>query len=104
MDGPLFFGSVNQFQYKINSIPAKTDVVVIRMKKVPFIDQSGLYALESAILDMTEKKITVLLSMPQPQPAYMMRNNFMIPDLVSEDHVFSTFQGCAERLKDFCQG
>ncbi|MBE0646467.1 MAG: SulP family inorganic anion transporter [Bacteroidales bacterium] len=103
LDGPLFFGSVNQFQYKINGIPAKTEVVVIRMKRVPFLDQSGLNALESAILDMSEKKILVLLSMPQAQPAYMMRNSFLIPDLVSEEHVFSTFQGCAARLKDFCQ-
>lgn len=103
LDGPLFFGSVNKFQLKVNSIPKEASVVVIRMKRVQFVDQSGLYALESAVLDLTEKKILVLLSMPQAQPLHMMKNSFLIPDLVAGEHVFSTFQGCAAWLKDFCQ-
>lgn len=46
--GPLFFGEVNNF---INSWKGlkNAKVVILRFSKVPFIDQSGAYALEEAL-------------------------------------------------------
>jgi hypothetical protein len=34
-------------------------VVIIRMKKIPYIDQSGMYAIEDAVMALQEKKVLV---------------------------------------------
>ncbi|MDQ6843321.1 MAG: SulP family inorganic anion transporter, partial [Bacteroidota bacterium] len=69
IEGPLFFGFVSEFQQMVQSIP-EIKYVIIRMDKVPFIDQSGLYALEDAILSLESRKINVLITGLQEQPNY----------------------------------
>lgn len=90
MDGPLFFGFASGFTKKINELP-EIKYVVIRMEKVPFMDQTGLYALEEAILSLEQKRVQVLLTGLQKQPADMMRRIKIIPELVSDNHIFRCF-------------
>ncbi len=87
IDGPMFFGFASDFQDQINRLK-KIDFVIIRMKKVPFIDQTGLYALEDAILSLEQRNINVLLSGLQQQPEDKIRAIKIIPGLVSEIHIF----------------
>lgn len=96
LDGPLFFGSVNGFRSMIASIPDNVKIVVIRMRKVPFLDQSGLYAIESALNDLCKKKIKIAITMVQHQPIYMLKRIKVIPNLISEKFVFDTFEDCAK--------
>ena len=103
LDGPLFFGSVSLLQQKIRGIPGSVKFVIIRMKRVPFIDQSGLYALESTILDINARGMQPLITMPQRQPLYMMRKSFLIPDLVDRRYIFTKFDACAAWLKELIQ-
>ena len=60
LDGPLFFGFASRFQDMINAMP-EVKVVIIRMDKVPLIDQSGLYALEDVIFELQQRNVEVLL-------------------------------------------
>lgn len=46
LEGPLFFGSTAKFTETAKQIPTTASTLVIRLDKVPYIDQSGLYALE----------------------------------------------------------
>ncbi|PKP22749.1 MAG: sodium-independent anion transporter [Bacteroidetes bacterium HGW-Bacteroidetes-21] len=101
LDGPLFFGSVSRFQQIMNGIPDNVEVVIIRMRKVPFIDQSGLYALETAILNLKNKNKTVLMTIIQPQPLYMMEKVNLIPSLLKKEHTFKSFEECSQFLKVF---
>jgi SulP family sulfate permease len=90
LDGPLFFGFASAFQDKVNKLP---DIkhVIIRMEKVPFIDQSGLYALEEAVLSLEQRGIEVLFTGLQKQPKDMLRRIQMIPDLIPEKNLFKNF-------------
>lgn len=101
LDGPIFFGAVSNFMQTFNNIPEHVKVVVIRMRKVPFIDQSGLYSIETVINDLQAKGIVVLLTIIQPQPMYMLRKVDLIPGLVPEEHVFETFEQAAHWLKEY---
>lgn len=98
--GPLFFGSVNSFKDLILKVPEGTKVVIIRMKKVDYMDQSGLYAMETAVTDLQAQGVTVLMTMIQPQPLKMLKSIRCIPGLIPEEHTFETIQACELFLKE----
>ncbi|UOB19224.1 SulP family inorganic anion transporter [Abyssalbus ytuae] len=98
--GPLFFGSTTEFLQLSKQIPATASHVIIRMDRVPYIDQSGLYALEEVMLDLNNKGITVLMVDIKSQPKYLMDSIDIIPDLISEDHIFSSFKECTTWIKN----
>jgi SulP family sulfate permease len=97
IDGPLFFGFASGFQARIDKL-RQLKYVVLRMEKVPFIDQTGLYALEEAILSLEQKGINVLFSGLQKQPKAMMEGIRLIPDLINKDNLFADFDDCAAWL------
>jgi SulP family sulfate permease len=98
LDGPLFFGFASAFQQRVSQL-ANIQYVIIRMERVPFIDQTGLYALEESILSLEEKGIDVLLTGLQEQPEDMLRKINLIPDLIVDEHLFKTFDDCVTWLK-----
>jgi SulP family sulfate permease len=66
--GPLFFGFTSHFQDQVKNINEGVKILVIRMDRVPYVDQSGVYALENAILDLALKNIKVLITGLQEPP------------------------------------
>ena len=70
------------------------------MKNVPSLDQSGLYAMETAIKELKDRGVKVLMTIIQPQPMYMLRSMNVIPDLVPEDCIFKTFEDCTSYLRE----
>jgi len=101
-DGPIFFGVASKILERVNKIPVDAKVIIFRMKKVPYIDQSGLYALEEVIKEMQKLGIRVVLTMTQPQPLYMLRKNRLIPDVLPENCLFDNIEECATWLKEYC--
>lgn len=87
--GPLFFGFTSHFQNQIKSIGDGIRVLVIRMDRVPYLDQSGIYALENAILDLSLRKIKVVLTGLQEQPRDLLTSIDLIPDLIPEAQIFN---------------
>lgn len=99
LNGPIFFGTINKFKEVMLTVPADAKIVIIRMRLVSFMDQSGLYAMEEAIKDIQARGAQVLMTIIQPQPLYMLTKMNLIPDLVPEEHTFKTFEDCTEYLK-----
>ena len=97
--GPMFFGFTTHFQELIQNLDASICALIIRFDRVPHIDQSGLYALEDAILDLKRRGVTVLLTGLHTQPKDMLEMIDVIPDLVSEDQLFDKFEDSIEWLK-----
>lgn len=96
--GPLFFGSTSDFQQLAKQIPPSAKSVIIRMDRMQYIDQSGLYALEDVLVDLESQGISVLLVDVLNQPRYMMERIDIIPDLVPKEHIFDTFDECVAWL------
>ncbi len=97
IDGPLFFGFAAGFQSRIDQLK-ELKYVILKMEKVPFIDQTGLYALEEAILSLEQKGIDVLFTGLQKQPKAMMEGIRLIPDLIQKQNLFENFDDCADWL------
>ncbi|MFL0092121.1 SulP family inorganic anion transporter [Tenacibaculum maritimum] len=92
--GPLFFGSTSDFQQIIKQIPNTASTIIIRMDRMQYIDQSGLYALEDTLVDLKKENKNVLLVDVQQQPRYMMERIDIIPNLIEEKFIFNTFNEC----------
>lgn len=93
IEGPLFFGFASGFQEKLSKLP-QIRYVIIRMEKVPFIDQTGLYALEESILSLEQKGVDVLITGLEKQPEDMLKAIRIIPALIPEENIFTTFNDC----------
>ena len=94
INGPLFFGFTSDFQSLSKQLPRSAQIVLIRMSRMPLIDQSGLYALEDVLIDLVQQGITPLLVGVKKQPEYLMRAIGIIGKLVEEEHHFSNFEKC----------
>ena len=100
LEGPLFFGSTARFTETAKQIPATASTLVIRLDKVPYIDQSGLYALETVIIDLVQQQKKVLLVGLEQQPKYMMERIDIIPDLIPSSQIFESFEDCVHWLRN----
>ena len=78
-------------------------VVVIRLDKVPYVDQSGLYAMEDAVLDLRSRGVKVVFTDLHGQPLDMFKRFNLVPGLVAEDHCFDDFKSCAKWLESYCK-
>ncbi len=61
IDGPFFFGAIEQFEHALAATHTEPDTLVIDLSRVPFVDLSGLLALRDAIHHMRKRHIRVLL-------------------------------------------
>ncbi|MEB8328412.1 SulP family inorganic anion transporter [Flavobacteriaceae bacterium KMM 6897] len=98
--GPLFFGSTSDFQQLAKQIPNSASMVIIRMGRMQYMDQSGLYAMEDVLVDLKKENIDVLLVNVLKQPRYMMERIDIIPDLIPKEHIFKSFDACVNYIKN----
>ncbi|MAT90591.1 MAG: sodium-independent anion transporter [Flavobacteriaceae bacterium] len=97
--GPLFFGFTSYFKDQIKTLPDGIKAVILRMDRVPYMDQSGLYTLEDIIFDLRAGNKEVILVGLQEQPRDMLEKVDIIPDLIPEDDVFDTIEASFVYLK-----
>lgn len=62
IDGPFFFGVANKFDGVMKMMGDKPKVRIIRMRKVPFMDSTGLHNLESLYRLSSAEHIRLILS------------------------------------------
>ena len=100
LKGPLFFGTTSDFQQLADQIPETASYVVLRLGRMQYMDQSGLYAMEDVLQDLNKKKITALFVGLLDQPRYMMERIDIIPDFIPEEHIFDSFKDCLKWIKE----
>ena len=62
IDGPFFFGVANKFDECMKQMGDKPKVRILRMRKVPFMDSTGLHNLESFFRLSKKEGIRIVLS------------------------------------------
>ena len=100
LKGPLFFGSTSEFQSLSQQIPDTASTVIIRMDRMAYMDQSGLYAMEDVLQELAQKDTKVVMVDVLEQPRYMMERIDIIPDLVPTELIFENFNDCLVWIKD----
>jgi len=96
--GPLFFGSTSDIQLLYKQIPETATTVILRLERMQYMDQSGLYAMEDMIQELQTKKIEVRFVKLLKQPRYMMERIDIIPDFIPEAHIYDSFKACIKEL------
>ena len=90
INGPLFFGFTSEFVSIANNIPKSASIIIIDMEKVPYMDQSGVFALEDVLLDLDKKNIKILIAGIQSQPMHLMKTIGILGELVPKERIFDT--------------
>lgn len=77
IDGPFFFGIANKFDGIMKTMGDKPKVRIIRMRKVPFMDSTGLHNLESLLrLSQAEHIHTILSGVNDPVRRLLVKSGF----------------------------
>ena len=90
--GPLFFGSTSEFQQLYKQIPEGAKTVVIRLSRMQYMDQTGLYVMEDTLQDLRVKGVDVIFVGLLKQPRYMMERVDIIPGFIPEERIFKSFK------------
>lgn len=89
IDGPFFFGVATKFDELMrNTMGRKPLVRIIRMRKVPFIDSTGIHNLETLIKSSQEEGIHVVLSGVKENVREALVHAG-VNQLIGEDHICS---------------
>ena len=96
--GPLFFGTTSEFQQLAQQIPSTAKTAILRLDRMQYMDQTGLYAMEDVLQALQSQNILVLFVGVLDQPRYMMERIDIIPDLVPLEHIFEDFDECVSWL------
>lgn len=87
IDGPFFFGVATKFDELMRSAMAvKPRVRIIRMRKVSFIDATGIHNLETLIISSQKEGIHVVLSGVKDNVRYSLEHAG-IDTLIGADHI-----------------
>ncbi len=62
VEGPLFYGAIESFEQALHDTGTDPRVLIVRLKHVPFIDATGLQALESVIDGLHRRGVQVMLT------------------------------------------
>ena len=90
--GPLFFGSTSEFEQLYKQIPEGAKTVVIRLSRMQYMDQTGLYVMEDSLQDLRVRGVDVIFVGLLKQPRYMMERIDIIPDFIPEERIFKSFK------------
>ena len=85
INGPYFFGAGNRFEDIMSRYGDRPRVRIIRMRKVPFIDSTGLHNLENLCIMSQREGITIVLSGVNPKVEAVLRKNHVDQLLGSEN-------------------
>lgn len=91
LEGPLFFGYNSQLNQITEDLP-NLKVFVFRFKRVPFIDQSGLYSIEDDVNELRKHKLKVVFTDLTKETRQMLEKVGIIPAKVPQGQVFEDLE------------
>ena len=104
IDGPFFFGIANKFDECMKQVAGgKPAIRIIRMRKVPFMDSTGLHNLESLCRLSRREGITVVLSGVNDNVRAMLLRSGMDAQL-GADNICSNIQEALTRSRALLEG
>ena len=99
INGPYFFGVGNRFEEIMATFGDRPKVRVIRMRKVPFVDSTGIHNLTNLCLISRKEGIQIVLSGVTPKvDAQLTKAGF--PDIVGKENICSHIDLALARAKE----
>ncbi|MBO6187474.1 MAG: sulfate permease [Prevotella sp.] len=102
INGPYFFGAGNRFEDIMARYGRRPKVRIIRMRKVPFIDSTGMHNLENLCRMSQQEGITIVLSGVNPKvEAVLTRNGF--PELLGQQNICNHIDLALARAREITE-
>ena len=99
INGPYFFGAGNRFEDLMAGFGDRPKVRIIRMRKVPFVDSTGIHNLTNLCLMSKKENIEIVLSGVNPKvEAVLTKAGFN--QLVGEKNICNHINLALERAKE----
>ncbi len=95
ISGPLFFGVASRLDELLDQFRVAPKVFILRMRLVPFIDASGMHALETLFDRCHRRGIVLVISGLQQQPRRLIRKMRLDPR-EGELHFVADFESALE--------
>ena len=95
VEGPFFFGAVENFERALAATHTDPRIVIIRLRWVPFIDITGLLTLEEAINALHRRGVRVMLTGANARVEGKLEKAQII-ELVGLENFFKTFPEAIE--------
>ena len=102
IDGPFFFGVANKFDECMKQLSTKPRIRIIRMRKVPFIDSTGLHNLESLCRLSQREHIHIILSGVNDQVRAMIMKS-RIDERIGRENICGDIHEALARAADTLQ-
>ena len=99
INGPYFFGAGNRFEEIMASFGDRPKVRIIRMRKVPFVDSTGIHNLTNLCTMSKSEGIEVVLS-GVSEKVHSQLNKARFYDLLGEQNICSHIDIALKRAKE----
>lgn len=99
VSGPFFFGVANKFEEAEQQVTRKPKILIIRLRRVPFIDSTGLNNLRNFVRRSQKSGIKVILSGPV-KSVFDSLEKYGMFKIVGEENVCSDVNLALERAKE----
>ena len=103
VEGPFFFGAVEAFERALDNTHTDPKTLIIRLRNVPFIDATGLQALEEVIEELHGRGVRVMLTESNDRVRGKLHKMGLLKKLGSQN-VFSTFPTAMASLSPAASG
>lgn len=97
IDGPFFFGAVETFERALGQTHTDPKVLILRLGGVPFMDITGLQALEEAIRQLQKRGIRVVLCELTERVENKLRKAELLT-LIGHDNVYTDIGAVLQQL------
>jgi SulP family sulfate permease len=97
VEGPFFFGAVENFERALASTRTDPEVLIIRLRWVPFMDITGLQTLEEVIRDLQRRKVRVMLTGANDRVAGKLRRAGIV-ELIGAENFCENLEQALARL------
>ena len=96
--GPFFFGIANKFEEAEQEIREVPKIRILRMRRVPFIDSTGLKNLRSFVERSHRHHTTVILSGPTEKAINTLKNEGLYND-IGEENICPDIEASLDRAR-----
>jgi len=91
LSGPLFFASAKQYAEILKSFGINSNVLIIRMRHVPFIDSTGIHNFKEALRLLKDNNVRIVLSGVNETVLKDLEKNQVI-SATEKEHTFDSFE------------
>ncbi len=102
INGPYFFGIGNKFEEMMGDMGGRAKVRIIRMRKVPFIDSTGVHNLQNMCKMCSQMGVKVVLSGVNPKVMKVIEDAGM-DDVVGKENICSHINIALKRAQEIIE-